>query len=97
MGRIKNGKAGRLEAIKATAHKNLPVTKPTISSTPIVASDLLDEAEQCLVSCDLDEAVRLCREVLNVEPHNPRALEALAVVELESGEIKAARKVRTFE
>ncbi|KAH9818078.1 hypothetical protein DFH28DRAFT_1094317 [Melampsora americana] len=55
--------------------------------------ELLDQAEQSLVACELEEAQRLCQEVLKSDEFNPRALEVLALIELESGDTKAARKL----
>lgn len=93
MARTKNVRGGRKDAIKATAHMNLPVNKPADCLTTGASDELLDQAEQSLVACELEEAQRLCQEVLKLDEFNTRALEVLALIELESGDTKAARKL----
>ncbi|KAG0148203.1 hypothetical protein CROQUDRAFT_655092 [Cronartium quercuum f. sp. fusiforme G11] len=91
MARTQKVKAARLAAIKATAHKNLPISNS--ETTAIKVEDLLNQVEECLIACDYEESRRICYEVLKLDEFNSRALEALALVEIESGDVKLARKL----
>ena len=94
MARTKNVRGGRKDAIKATAHKNLPVAQPTDCVLTGAFDEMLNQAEQLLVACELEEAERLRQDLLKSDELDTRALEVLALIELKSGDTKAAGKVR---
>lgn len=55
--------------------------------------DLLDQADRLLISSDFEKAKHLSQQVLDIHNNHPRALETLALTELELGEIQSARKL----
>ncbi|KAI0707353.1 TPR-like protein [Earliella scabrosa] len=62
---------------------------------PPPISALLEKAQALIVQCDYDLAGRFARRVLEREPDNVEAKEMLGVVQLETGELLAAKE--TFE
>ena len=61
---------------------------------PPPISALLEKAQALIVQCDYDLAGRFARRVLEREPQNVEAKEMLGVVQLETGELLAAKEVR---
>lgn len=55
--------------------------------------DLLDQADRLLISSDFKKARDLSQQALDIHNNHPRALETLALAELELGELQSARKV----
>lgn len=71
-----------------TEHTAEPATAPPISA-------LLEKAQELIVSCDYELAARFARRVLEREPQHVEAKEMLGVAQLETGELEAAKKVRS--
>ncbi|KNZ45225.1 uncharacterized protein VP01_835g2 [Puccinia sorghi] len=55
--------------------------------------DLLDQADRLLISSDFKKARDLSQQALDIHNNHPRALETLALAELELGELQSARKL----
>jgi hypothetical protein len=62
-------------------------------TNPSELDDLIDQAERLMISSDFEKAKQLCEHVLKIHDTHPRALETLALGELELGELQSARKV----
>lgn len=58
-------------------------------------SSLLEKAQTLIVQCDYALAERFIRRILERESNNAEAKEMLAVALLETGEIAAAKEVRS--
>ena len=72
-----------------TANTSEPLEPPSIPS-------LLQKAQSLIVQCDYDLARLFVQRILDREPKNAEAKEMLGVVQLETGDIDAARKVCAF-
>lgn len=81
---------------RGKSKKSVPkVTEAQINSTaarPTVSS-LLEKAQTLIIQCDYELARLFVLRVLEQSPTNAEAKEMLGVVQLETGEIDAARKV----
>ncbi|PLW52200.1 hypothetical protein PCANC_01739 [Puccinia coronata f. sp. avenae] len=62
-------------------------------TNPSELDDLIDQAERLMISSDFEKAKQLCEHVLKIHDTHPRALETLALGELELGELQSARKL----
>lgn len=67
-------------------------TKTIKNETPTVAA-LIDKAEKLIVECNYDLARLFVNRILDRDPANAQAKEMLGVVQLESGDIQAAKQV----
>lgn len=67
-------------------------TTTTSQSEPSISS-LLEKAQELIVQCDYELAGRFVQRVLERSPEHAEALEMMGVVQLETGELDAARKV----
>ncbi|THV03250.1 TPR-like protein [Dendrothele bispora CBS 962.96] len=84
MGRTKPKKQAVSKAVDTTIHSP-SAKKPSISS-------LIEKAQSLIVQCDYDLAVRFIQRILEQQPSNVEAKEMLGVVQLETGEIEAAKQ-----
>ena len=75
---------------RSTKNANLEESK----GEPTVAA-LLEKAQSRLVECDYDLAGRFARRILDREPNNIQGKELLGVVQLETGDLDAAKTVRS--
>ncbi|KAJ7274372.1 hypothetical protein B0H12DRAFT_1088361, partial [Mycena haematopus] len=82
---------GRTRIKKKTTAKT--TDPPTSASAPTVPSipALLEKAQSLIVQCDYALAQRFITRILEQQPSNAEAKEMLGVVQLELGEIEAAR------
>ncbi|KAJ7494756.1 hypothetical protein B0H11DRAFT_1717129 [Mycena galericulata] len=83
MGRTKTKKKTAARTVEVPASP-LPPTAPSISS-------LLEKAQSLIVQCDYELAQRFITRILEQQPSNADAKEMLGVVQLETGDIQAAR------
>ncbi|EFP92649.1 uncharacterized protein PGTG_18827 [Puccinia graminis f. sp. tritici CRL 75-36-700-3] len=67
--------------------------KQTNADDPGELEKLIDQAERLLITSDFEQAKQLCQQALDAQNTHLRALETLALSELELGEIKSARKI----
>ncbi|OAV89993.1 hypothetical protein PTTG_07454 [Puccinia triticina 1-1 BBBD Race 1] len=99
MARTKNTRRGKKKPApiksKDESHDETKTNDTDEPSTtnPAELEDLIDQAERLLITCEFDQAKRLCLQVLAAQNTHLRALETLALSELELGEIKSARKL----
>ncbi|KAK0469663.1 uncharacterized protein EV420DRAFT_1297842 [Desarmillaria tabescens] len=87
MGRTKAKKRAKSKAVDPPP-QDFPQKGPSISS-------LLEKAQSLVTQCDYDLARRFILRILETEPTNTEAQEMLGVVELERGDIDAAKRVFT--
>lgn len=85
--RTKSRKAATLSA--KTANLEDSKGEPTVAA-------LLEKAQSLLVECDYDLAGRFARRILDREPNSVQGKELLGVVQLETGDLDAAKTVRYF-
>ncbi|CCM01385.1 uncharacterized protein FIBRA_03436 [Fibroporia radiculosa] len=79
----------RTKSRKATALlSKVAVEEPTL---PPSVSALLEKSQSLIVQCDYDLARRFVQRALDREPSNAQAKEMLGVVQLETGELDAAK------
>ena len=64
------------------------------SAAPPSVPALLEKAQELIVRCEYELAGRFASRVLEREPGNVEAQEILGVVQLETGELEAAKQVR---
>lgn len=64
----------------------------TSQSQPSVSS-LIEKAQELIVQCDYELAGRFVQRVLERSPDHAEALEMMGVVQLETGELDAAKEV----
>jgi hypothetical protein len=88
MGRTKTKKKTAARIVEAPTSAPLPTT-PSIPA-------LLEKAQSLIVQCDYDLARRFVTRILEQQPSNAEAKEMLGVVQLEMGEIEAARVVSSI-
>ncbi|KAJ7593135.1 hypothetical protein C8J56DRAFT_1162084 [Mycena floridula] len=79
MGRTRTKKKPAVRATEA------PISAPSVSA-------LLEKAQDLIFQCDYPLAQRFIVRVLEREPTHPQAKEMLGVVQLETGEIEAAKQ-----
>lgn len=65
------------------------------SKSPSVPA-LLEKAQELIVQCDYEFALRFVRRILEQQPENVEAREMLGVSLLETGEIDGAKQVSVF-
>ncbi|KAF8206400.1 hypothetical protein K438DRAFT_1578140 [Mycena galopus ATCC 62051] len=86
---------GRTRTKKKTPGKTVEASIfPPTSNVPTMPA-LLQKAQSLIVQCDYDLARRFVTRVLEQQPSNAEAKEMLGVVQLEIGEIEAARATFT--
>lgn len=68
---------------------------PPVQQTgnPPSITSLLEKAQSLIVQCDYELALRFIRRILSQESTNVEAKEMLGVVQLETGELEAAKEV----
>lgn len=88
MGRTRTKKKVASKATDTSAQSNPAPNPPSIAS-------LLEKAQSLIVQCDYDLARRFIRRILEQQPTNAEAKEMLGVALLETGEIEAAKEVRS--
>jgi hypothetical protein len=79
-----------------TRTKNLSTkitTTPTALTPPSIPS-LLEKAQDLIAQCDYELAKRFIDRILERSPTHAEAKEMLGIVQLETGEIDEAKKVR---
>jgi len=74
------------------ASKTIDPPVQQIGNPPSIAS-LLEKAQSLIVQCDYELALRFIRRILSQESTNVEAKEMLGVVQLETGELEAAKEV----
>ncbi|KAG7451197.1 TPR-like protein [Guyanagaster necrorhizus] len=87
MGRTKVKKKAKSKAVDPPP-QDFPQKGPSISS-------LLEKAQSFVNQCDYDLARRFILRILETEPSNIEAQEMLGVIELERGDIDAAKRIFT--
>jgi len=94
MARTKNTKRGK-KKLPVDENKVAPDQPAQDGKNPEnnELEDLLDQADRLLISSDFEKAKHLSQQVLDIHNNHPRALETLALTELELGEIQSARKL----
>ncbi|EAU85476.1 hypothetical protein CC1G_06377 [Coprinopsis cinerea okayama7 len=88
MGRTKPKKKGRSKAETAST-----VETPISSNNPPTTEALLKKAQELIVQCDYELALKFAKRILEQDATNVEAKEMLGVSLLETGEIDEARKV----
>ncbi|KAF5377349.1 hypothetical protein D9757_007995 [Collybiopsis confluens] len=83
---------GRTKTKKAAAAK--PAEQTPSTPAPSIAS-LLDKAQSLIVQCDYELAARFIQRILEQQPSHTQAKEMLGVVQLEMGDIDAAKQTFT--
>lgn len=91
---VKFSAMGRTRTKKKTAGKTADTPAGPLPSTAPSIPALLEKAQSLIVQCDYDLALRFTTRILEQQPSNAEAKEMLGVVQLEMGEIDAARAVR---
>lgn len=88
---------GRTRTKKKVASKatDPPIQHAAAASSPSVPA-LLEKAQTLIVQCDYELAERFVQRILDQQPTNAEAREMLGVVQLETGEIEAAKKADLF-
>lgn len=66
------------------------------STTPSSVPALISKAQSIIEQCDYDLANQLLQRILQRSPKNVEAREMLGVVQLETGSVQEARKVRSI-
>lgn len=90
------GAIGQLEAAVKAEPENLAYRAQLVRLRQSLQVRLLAQADQARLDYRFDDALRLYQQVLDVEPANPRAREALDYIARDrkhKGQIDAARKV----
>lgn len=88
MGRTRP-KNRKIKSVVTENTGDAPAPPPSVSA-------LLEKAQTLIVQCDYELAGRFARRVLEREPQNVEAKETLGVAQLESGELLAAKQVRSI-
>jgi Flp pilus assembly protein TadD len=86
MGRTRSKKKTVAKTVLDGPAASLPTAAPSIPA-------LLQKAQALIVQCDYDLALRFTTRILQQQPSNAEAREMLGVIQLEMGEIDAARAV----
>lgn len=84
MGRTRPKKKQHLA--KVQAEPSIPKEQPSIAS-------LVEKAQELIVQCDYDLALRFARRILEQDPSNVEAKEMAGVCLLETGELDEAKQV----
>ncbi|KAH9467987.1 hypothetical protein Pst134EA_011609 [Puccinia striiformis f. sp. tritici] len=93
------GSGKEMARTKHTRRKNkkvsvvVPTEQQEENFTEEEIDGLIDQAEQHLILSEFDTAKSLCQRVINRNDTHLRALENLALCELELGDLKSARKL----
>ncbi|KAI0734133.1 hypothetical protein C8Q72DRAFT_807591 [Fomitopsis betulina] len=80
---------------KKVAALSTKAANPEENKSPPTVAALLEKAQSLIVECDYDLAGRFAQRILDREPNNVQAKELLGVVQLETGDLDAAKT--TFE
>ena len=88
MGRTRP-KNRKIKSVVTENTGDAPAPPPSVSA-------LLEKAQTLIVQCDYELAGRFARRVLEREPKNVEAKEMLGVTQLETGELFAAKEVRSM-
>ena len=59
----------------------------------VCIEELLESAEQCMDECDLESAYKYVKSALDVDDKHVRALETMASVQMEMGNVESARGI----
>jgi len=86
MGRTRPRRGKAVPAITESPAEKA-ATSPSVSS-------LLEKAQTLIVQCDYDLAKRFVERVLERAPGHAEARELLGVIQLETGGLEAAKKVK---
>ncbi|KAJ7650232.1 hypothetical protein FB45DRAFT_887366 [Roridomyces roridus] len=84
---------GRTRSKKKTAAK-VPAEAPALPAAPTVPA-LIEKAQSLIVQCDYELAQRFIARILEQQPSNAEAKEMLGVVQLETGDLDAAKATFT--
>ncbi|XP_006459532.1 hypothetical protein AGABI2DRAFT_201882 [Agaricus bisporus var. bisporus H97] len=87
MGRTRPAKKQHTKATDPPAQHSKPPSIPA----------LLEKAQELIVQCDYELALRFVRRILELQPENVEAREMLGVSLLETGEIDAAKEASAFQ
>lgn len=79
---------------KKVAALSTKAANPEENKSPPTVAALLEKAQSLIVECDYDLAGRFAQRILDREPNNVQAKELLGVVQLETGDLDAAKTVR---
>ncbi|KAG8793726.1 hypothetical protein FRC12_001809 [Ceratobasidium sp. 428] len=82
---------GRTRTKKTKPTKSLPTSPAKTAPEPAIES-LFEKAQELLIQCNYDLAHRFVQRILEREPTNVEAREMGAVIDLERGEIEAAKE-----
>ena len=85
MGRTKPKKQAITKATEAASKSDIP-KQPSIPA-------LLEKAQSLIVQCDYELAIRFIQRILEQQPSHAEAKELLGVVQLEMGDVDAAKQV----
>ncbi|KAJ7285007.1 hypothetical protein C8J57DRAFT_1290131 [Mycena rebaudengoi] len=81
---------GRTKTKKQSAVRTADIVSSPSAAAPTVPA-LLEKAQSLIVQCDYDLALRFINRILEQQPSHAEAKEMLGVVQLETGEIDAAK------
>jgi hypothetical protein len=87
-------KMGRTRPAKK--HHTKATDPPAQHSKPPSTPALLEKAQELVVQCDYELALRFVRRILEQQPENVEAREMLGVSLLETGKIDAAKEASAF-
>ncbi|CAF0940492.1 unnamed protein product [Brachionus calyciflorus] len=79
------GKLKRSTAIKASQKKS--------SKTKLSVEELLDHAEDFLDQYELEKAFQYAKKALDLDPKNPHALDTMASIQMEMGNVESAKSI----
>lgn len=84
---------GRTKTKKQVGSTKPKDTPPTPGPAAPSVSALLEKAQSLIVQCDYELAARFIKRALEQQPTNAQGKEMLGVVQLEMGDIDAAKQV----
>ena len=64
------------------------------AAAPYTADQLLDRVDEYMAALEHEPALQFCARALEMEPDNTRALESMAMLLLEAGDLDQAYQVR---
>lgn len=84
---------------RTKTRKSAHIVTKNIAEEPKAApsiTSLLEKGQTLIVQCDYELAGRFVQRVLEREPHHAQAKEMMGVIQLETGELDAAKLVCTL-